>query len=108
MGFLLGGVHKMKMGNEQTAPSATVKKTTETESANPLLNGLKIDTTVFCLDTGSAKYLFTTEDAAIEYLKTLDKKDINPDNSQIAQVLATGNAWKLTQVPWSRIAIKLL
>ena len=98
----------MKMGVDPTNTKCHGKKTTETTSANPLLNGLKIDTTVFCLDTGSAKYLFTTEDAAIEYLKTLDKKDINPDNSQIAQVLATGNTWKLTQVPWSRIAIKLL
>jgi len=98
----------MKMGIEQPTACTTEKKTTESTQTSPLLNGLKIDTTVYCLDTGSAKYLFTSEDAAIEYLKTLDKKDINPDNSQIAQVLATGNAWKLTQVPWSRIAIKLL
>ena len=98
----------MKMGIEQPTACTVEKKTTEPTPTSPLLNGLKIDTTVYCLDTGSAKYLFTSEDAAIEYLKTLDKKDINPDNSQIAQVLATGNTWKLTQVPWSRIAIKLL
>ncbi len=97
----------MKMGIEQTN---TIPREKKAEAPGPSApnNGLKIDTTVFCLDTGSAKYLFTSEDAAIEYLKKLDKKDINPDNSQIAQVLATGNAWKLTPVPWSRIAIKLL
>ena len=94
----------MKMGAEQPPSPEQKKNGLETT----MLNGLKIDTTVYCLDTGSAKYLFTTEDAAIEYLKTLDKKDINPDNSQIAAVLATGNTWKLTPVPWSRIAIKLL
>jgi len=97
----------MKLGVEQSTTSPSEKKS-ETTAASTLPNGLKIDTMVFCLDTGSAKYLFTSEDAAIEYLKTLDKKEINPDNSQIAQVLATGNAWKLTQIPWSRIAIKLL
>jgi len=70
--------------------------------------GLKIDTVVYCLDTGEEKYLFQTEDEAIEQLRRLDKKSINPDSSQIASVNTTGNAWKLTPVPWSRIAIKLL
>jgi hypothetical protein len=94
------------MGIEQ--PTTLEKKPGPDTPTNPVTNGLKIDTTLFCLDTGSAKYLFTTEDAAIDYLKKLDKKDINPDNSQITQVLATGNTWKLTPIPWSRIAIKLL
>jgi len=94
----------MKMGVEQP-PSPEQKKN---EPDTTLLNGLKIDTTVYCLDTGTNKYLFTTEDAAIDYLKKLDKTTINPDSSQIAAVLATGNTWKLTPVPWSRIAIKLL
>jgi hypothetical protein len=70
--------------------------------------GLKIDNTLFCLDTGKEKYLFATEEAAIEQLRKLDKNKINPDNSQIVQVNTTGNMWKLTQIPWSRIAIKLL
>jgi hypothetical protein len=72
------------------------------------MKGLRIENTVFCLDTGKEKYLFQTEDEAIEQLRKLDKKTINPDNSQIVSVNTTGNTWKLTPVPWSRIAIKLL
>lgn len=71
-------------------------------------NGLKIDNTLYCLDTGKEKYLFVTEDEAIAHLRTLNKKEINPDNSQIVQVTTTGNTWKLVQVPWSHIAVKLL
>jgi hypothetical protein len=70
--------------------------------------GLRIENVVYCLDTGKEKYLFQTEDDAIEQLRKLDKKTINPDNSQIVAVNTTGNTWKLTPVPWSRIAIKLL
>jgi len=73
-----------------------------------IIKGLKIDNMLYCLDTGKEKYLFATEDEAIDQLRKLDKKNINPDNSQIVQVTTTGNAWKLTQVPWSHIAVKLL
>jgi hypothetical protein len=72
------------------------------------VKGLRIDNIVYCLDTGKEKYLFVTEDEAIEQLRKLDKKNINPDNSQIVQVTTTGNTWKLTQIPWSHIAVKLL
>lgn len=72
------------------------------------IKGLKIDNMLYCLDTGKEKYLFATEDEAIDQLRKLDKKNINPDNSQIVQVTTTGNTWKLTQVPWSHIAVKLL
>jgi hypothetical protein len=75
---------------------------------NQLMNGLRVDNMLFCLDTGKEKYLFVTEDEAIEHLRKLDKKSINPDNSQIVQVNTTGNTWKLTPVPWSHIAVKLL
>ncbi|VVB61963.1 Uncharacterised protein [uncultured archaeon] len=73
-----------------------------------VIKGLKIDNMLYCLDTGKEKYLFATEDEAIDQLRKLDRKNINPDNSQIVQVATTGNAWKLTQVPWSHIAVKLL
>jgi hypothetical protein len=96
----------MKMGIEQQ-PQVQQTSSQDTTTTQPI-HGLKIDTTLYCLDTGTAKYLFTTEDEAINHLKTLDKKTINPDNSQITQVLATGNTWKLTPIPWSRIALKLL
>lgn len=79
-----------------------------TSCSEQIIKGLKIESTLFCLDTGKEKYLFATEDEAIEQLKKLEKSSINPDNSQIVQVTTTGNAWKLTQVPWSHIAIKLL
>ena len=74
----------------------------------PIIKGLKIDNMLYCLDTGKEKYLFATEDEAIDQLRKLDRKSINPDNSQIVQVITTGNAWKLTQIPWSHIAVKLL
>lgn len=77
-------------------------------SSEQIIKGLKIESMLFCLDTGKEKYLFATEDEAIEQLKKLDKNSINPDNSQIVQVTTTGNTWKLTQVPWSHIAVKLL
>jgi len=70
--------------------------------------GLRIENMLFCLDTGKEKYLFATEDEAIDQLRKLDKNNINPDNSQIVMVNTTGNTWKLTQVPWSHIAVKLL
>jgi len=72
------------------------------------IKGLKIESMLYCLDTGKEKYLFATEDEAIDQLRKLDKKTINPDSSQIAQITTTGNTWKLTQVPWSHIAVKLL
>jgi hypothetical protein len=81
---------------------------TTNDSGPENTQGLKIDNTLFCLDTGKIKYLFATEEEAIEQLRKLDKNQINPDNSQIVQVNTTGNMWKLTQIPWSRIAIKLL
>jgi hypothetical protein len=81
---------------------------TNNACSEQVIKGLKIENMLFCLDTGKEKYLFATEDEAIEQLKKLDKSSINPDNSQIVQVTTTGNAWKLTQVPWSHIAVKLL
>ena len=81
---------------------------TDEPCSEQIIKGLKIDNMLYCLDTGKEKYLFATEDEAIDQLKKLDKKNINPDNSQIVQVTTTGNAWKLTQVPWSHIAVKLL
>jgi hypothetical protein len=77
-------------------------------SQEQLIQGLRIENVLYCLDTGKEKYLFATEDEAIDQLRKLDKKNINPDNSQIVQVTTTGNTWKLTQIPWSHIAVKLL
>jgi len=81
---------------------------TTQQCSESIMKGLKIENVLYCLDTGTEKYLFASEDEAIEQLKKLDKKNINPDSSQIVQVLTTGNTWKLTQVPWSHIAVKLL
>lgn len=77
-------------------------------SQEQFIQGLRIENVLYCLDTGKEKYLFATEDEAIDQLRKLDKKNINPDNSQIVQVTTTGNTWKLTQIPWSHIAVKLL
>ena len=93
--------------------SSDKKEQFESQLANDpcseqVIKGLKIDNMLYCLDTGKEKYLFATEDEAIDHLKKLDKKNINPDNSQIVQVITTGNTWKLIQIPWSHIAVKLL
>lgn len=88
-------------------PKVTEQSTAE-QYPDRTLKGLRIENEVYCLDTGKEKFLFQTEDEAIEQLRKLDKKTINPDNSQIVSVNTTGNTWKLTPVPWSRIAIKLL
>ena len=94
--------------------SETEKKTpikeqpTTAPTTTTISSGLRIENVLYCLDTGKEKFLFQTEDEAIEQLRKLDKKTINPDNSQIVSVNTTGNTWKLTPVPWSRIAIKLL
>jgi hypothetical protein len=95
-------------------PTPTDKKTqseptvTNEQTLNQTMKGLKIDSMLYCLDTGKEKYLFASEDEAIDQLRKLDKKNINPDSSQIAEVSTTGNTWKLTQIPWSHIAVKLL
>jgi len=81
---------------------------TDEQCPGQTIKGLKIENMLYCLDTGKEKYLFASEDDAIDQLRKLDKKTINPDNSQIVQVTTTGNTWKLTQIPWSHIAVKLL
>ena len=40
-----------------------------------VIKGLKIDNILYCLDTGKEKYLFATEDDAIDQLRKLDKKN---------------------------------
>ena len=98
----------VNMVNDTEKKPAIAEQTTGEQSLDRTLKGLRIENVVYCLDTGKEKYLFQTEDEAIDQLRKLDKKTINPDNSQIVSVNTTGNTWKLTPVPWSRIAIKLL
>jgi len=98
-------VQTTQVPNKKTSPEISSMSETNQEQ---LIRGLRVDNLLYCLDTGKEKYLFATEDEAIEQLRKLDKKNINPDNSQIAQVTTTGNTWKLTQIPWSHIAVKLL
>ncbi len=98
----------VNMASDSEKKSTVVGPSTDNQSQERILKGLRIENVVFCLDTGKEKFLFQTEDEAIEQLRKLDKKTINPDNSQIVSVNTTGNTWKLTPVPWSRIAIKLL
>jgi hypothetical protein len=97
----------VNMVSDPEKKPTTANQSTE-QFPDKALKGLRIENIVYCLDTGKEKYLFRTEDEAIEQLRMLDKRTINPDNSQIVSVNTTGNTWKLTPVPWSRIAIKLL
>jgi hypothetical protein len=110
-------VHGMKniLTDQPTHSGLSTDKKTPLESSgtdpscqSQPMNGLRVDNMLYCLNTGKEKYLFVSEDEAIEHLRRLDKNSINPDNSQIVQVNTTGNTWKLTPIPWSHIAVKLL
>jgi hypothetical protein len=94
------------MPTDKKIPSET--PLTNEPGSEQTVKCLKIESMLYCLDTGKEKYLFASEDDAIEQLRKLDKKNINPDSSQIAEIATTGNTWKLTQIPWSHIAVKLL
>lgn len=78
------------------------------EKAVEMDRGIKIDKIFYCLDTGKEKYIFATMDEAIDVLKSIDKKEIDTENAQILEVNTSGTTWKLTQVPWSKIAFKLI
>ncbi|MEM0492797.1 MAG: hypothetical protein QXS02_02400 [Candidatus Thermoplasmatota archaeon] len=69
---------------------------------------MKIDKTFYYLDTGKEKYLFASEDEVVEQLKKLDKTQVNFDNCLILEVNTSGTNWKFTEVPWSRIVMKLI
>ena len=69
---------------------------------------MKIEKVFYCLDTGKDKYVFSTEDEVVEQLKKIDKTQVNLENSLILEINTSGTNWKFTEVPWSRMVMKLL
>jgi len=70
---------------------------------------MKIEGDVFYLLDVNGKYIFNTEDEAIEKLKEISKAEKpDPEKTLIFEVNSEGEEWKIKQVPWSKIAIGLL
>ena len=64
----------------------------------------------YLLDATDEKWIYDSEDGAIEALKTLasKKKELNPEDVNIFEVNTAGEKWEIKSVPWSRIAIGLM
>ena len=61
----------------------------------------------YVLESEDGKWIFETEDEAIKKLKDVAKK-ANPENTRILEVDLSGEEWSIKQLPWSRIAFKLI
>lgn len=66
--------------------------------------------TFYLLDAGDEKWIYDTENGAIEALKMLasKKEKLDPENMSIWEVNAAGEKWEIKSVPWSKIAIGLM
>jgi len=64
----------------------------------------------YLLDATDEKWIYDSEDGAIEALKALvsKRKDLNPEDVNIFEVNTAGENWEIKSVPWSRIAIGLM
>lgn len=71
---------------------------------------LKIDGDKFyVLKTPNEKWIYSKEDDAIEALRErFLSKDVKPEDVAVLEVLVKGNEWEIVQIPWSRIAFKLI
>ena len=64
----------------------------------------------YILDAGEEKWIHDTEESAVQSLKKIVSKieDLKSENISIIEVNPTGKKWKIQEVPWSKIAIKLI
>lgn len=72
---------------------------------------MKIESDKFyILETGEEKWIHDTEESAVQSLKrkVSKSKDLNPKDVCIIEVNTTGEKWKIQEVPWSKIAIKVI
>lgn len=71
---------------------------------------LKIEGNKFyVLKIADEMWIYKTEDSAVEALKTnLVEKDVEPEEISILEVSIKEGQWEIIQVPWSRIAYKLI
>ena len=61
----------------------------------------------YVLESENGKWIFETEDDAIKKLKDVAKKN-DPEKTRIIEVDISEGEWSIKQVPWSRIAMKLI
>ena len=65
--------------------------------------------TFYLLDAGDEKWIYDTEDGAIEGLKTLvSNQELDSERVNIFEVNTEGEKWEIKSVPWSKIAIALM
>lgn len=62
----------------------------------------------YVLDAGDQKWVACTEKEIMQKLKEIGKGLKNPDDVAVLKVDTRKEKWNITQIPWSRIAIKLL
>ena len=64
----------------------------------------------YLLDAIDEKWIYDSEDGAIDALKALvsKNKELNPEDVNIFEVNTAGENWEIKSVPWSRIAIGLM
>ena len=64
----------------------------------------------YLLDASDEKWIYDSEDGAIEALKNLvsAKKELDPKDLNIFEVNTAGENWEIKSVPWARIAIGLM
>ncbi len=61
----------------------------------------------YILDSENGKWIFVTEDEAIKKLKDTAKKS-DPEKTRVIEVDISDDEWSIKQVPWSKIAMKLI
>lgn len=68
------------------------------------------DNKFYILEAGEEKWIHDTEKSAVQSLKKMVSKseELNQENVSIIEVNPTGKKWKIQEVPWSKIAIKLI
>ena len=59
----------------------------------------------YVLESENGKWLFESEDDAVKKLKDVKK---NPDVTRVLKVDISKGEWSIKQVPWSKIAMKLM
>jgi len=65
------------------------------------------DDKFYILDSGNSKWIFATEDEAVKKLKEVAKES-DPEKTRIIEIDIGGDEWSIKQVPWSKIAMKLI
>jgi len=65
---------------------------------------MEINEEFYILKTEDKKWLFNTEDEAIKKLK--ENKDT--EKTSILKIDISQDEWQIVQVPWNRIAMKLM